>query len=231
MNQNDYYSNSNDYINRWVISYADFITMLLALFMVLYAASSMGASKVKDVNKSLEKVFVTQSQNAPEKLADEEALNPSDKEILPPELIMKELKANSELDDSVIFFKEKRGIVIRLNDNMLFDLGSAIIKPEAKAELDKVARTLSTFENPVVIEGHTDSSPIRTEKYPSNWELSTARATNIISYLTQRYEFTAGRFSAVGYGEFMPVASNDSQEGKAKNRRVDIIILSSDNKQ
>ena len=139
----DYYTNSNDYINRWVISYADFVTMLLALFM------------------------------------------------------------------------------------MLFDPGSAIIKSEAKAKLDKIALSLEAFTNPVVIEGHTDSMPIKNEKYPSNWELSTARATNIISYLTQTKKFPPGRLSAVGYGEYMPVDKNDNPAGRAKNRRVDIVIMSS----
>ena len=88
----------------------------------------------------------------------------------------------------------------------------------------------ASFENPVLIEGHTDSMPIRTEKYPSNWELSTARATNIIKYLTQAHKFPPSRLSAVGYGEYMPVEQNTTPQGRAKNRRVDIIVLSSDKK-
>ena len=111
---------------------------------------------------------------------------------------------------------------------MLFDTGSAIIKPQAKATLDKISLSLAKFQNPVLIEGHTDSMPIRSEKYPSNWELSTARATNIIKYLTEVRKFPPGRLSAVGYGEYMPVEENTTPQGRAKNRRVDIIVLSSE---
>ncbi len=221
----DYYTNSNDYINRWVISYADFVTMLLALFMVLYAANSMGKSEVKNVNDSLKGVFSTKpafEQKIPE--TQEQNLSP---EVLEQDEIVKNLKSGDISDDSVKIVKEKRGVVIRLNDTMLFDPGSAIIKSEAKAKLDKIALSLEAFTNPVVIEGHTDSMPIKNEKYPSNWELSTARATNIISYLTQTKKFPPGRLSAVGYGEYMPVDKNDNPAGRAKNRRVDIVIMSS----
>ena len=86
------------------------------------------------------------------------------------------------------------------------------------------------IKNPVLIEGHTDSMPIQNERYPSNWELSTARATNIIKYLTQAHGLPPGRLSAVGYGEYMPVEKNTTPQGRAKNRRVDIIVLSSDKK-
>ena len=221
----DYYTNSNDYINRWVISYADFVTMLLALFMVLYAAHSMGKNEVKNVNDSLKGVFASKpaiEQQLPE--TQEQIANP---EVLEQEEIIKTLKAGAISDNSVKILKEKRGVVIRLNDTMLFDPGSAIIKSEAKAELEKIALSLEAFTNPVVIEGHTDSIPIKNEKYPSNWELSTARATNIISYLTQTKKFPPGRLSAVGYGEYMPVDKNDNPAGRAKNRRVDIVIMSS----
>ena len=126
--------------------------------------------------------------------------------------------------------KESRGVVIRLNDTMLFDQGSAIIKPEALSTLESISGKLREFNNPILIEGHTDSTPIKNEKYPSNWELSTARATNIISYLIEKQKFPPNRLSAVGYGEYMPVADNSTPENKAKNRRVDIIILSSDKK-
>lgn len=221
---NDYYSNSNDYINRWVISYADFITMLLALFMVLYASSSIGTGKIKDVNKSIEKVFVSKTVETKKALTVEKEAT---SDLLEPDKIVEKLKGNVSINNSVKILKEKRGVVIRLNDTMLFDQGSAIIKPEAKAVLDKISTSLNTFKNPVVIEGHTDSVPIKNDKYPSNWELSTARATNIITYLTEQQKFTAGRLSAVGYGEYMPVSSNEDTMGKAKNRRVDIVIMSS----
>ena len=248
---NDYYSNSQDYINRWVISYADFVTMLLALFMVMFATSSMGDLKVKDVNKSIQKVFNAQSvttntkdtenvknvetQQDPQSTFDNtgKTILDGNNGILDTETVlqkMKQLENDTELQTSVKVLKTDRGVVIRLNDTMLFDTGSAIIKPQAKATLDKISSSLASFENPVLIEGHTDSMPIRTEKYPSNWELSTARATNIIKYLTQAHKFQPSRLSAVGYGEYMPVEQNTTPQGRAKNRRVDIIVLSSDKK-
>ncbi len=250
--RNDYYSNSQDYINRWVISYADFVTMLLALFMVLFASSHMGTTKIKDVNKSIQKVFTSQSivkepaaefketenvknieteQNPQSQLENKgKTILDGGDGILDTTTVMAYIKKDFNINTSVKIFKTDRGVVIRLNDTMLFDQGSAIIKPEAMVTLQKIAETLAKFQNPVVIEGHTDSMPINNTKFPSNWELSTARATNIIKYLTTKYKMPPSRLSAVGYGEYMPVESNNTPIGRAKNRRVDIIVLSSDKK-
>ncbi len=245
--RNDYYSNSNDYINRWVISYADFVTMLLALFMVMFAVNGMDSKHIKDVNQSIEKVFTQQSQNdntKQENVKNSEILENGESilenngktvlegkdGILESEQILEKLKDNIDINTKTTLLKEPRGVVIRLNDTMLFDQGSAIIKPEALSTLENISAKLKEFDNPVLIEGHTDSTPIKNAKYPSNWELSTARATNIISYLIEKQNFPPNRLSAVGYGEYMPVADNNNSENKAKNRRVDIIILSSDKK-
>lgn len=246
--RNDYYSNSNDYINRWVISYADFVTMLLALFMVMFATSSMGDMKVKDVNKSIQKVFAsktadielsqeentknTEAQKTPESKLDNTGKTILDggDGILDAQKIAEQIEKDIDMKTSVKVLKSDRGVVIRLNDTMLFDPGSAIIKPQAKATLEKISSSLAKFENPILIEGHTDSMPIRNEKFPSNWELSTARATNIIKYLTEAQKFPPSRLSAVGYGEYMPIEQNTTPQGRAKNRRVDIIVLSPDKK-
>ncbi len=246
--KNEYYTNSNDYINRWVISYADFVTMLLALFMVMFATNSMGEMKVKDVNKSIQKVFAAKTieQNempeeilelAPVKQPTEGVLENTGKSILDggdgildTQQLVEQIQKEMEIDTPVKVIKSDRGVVIRLNDTMLFDPGSAIIKPQAKITLDKIAKTLEKFRNPILIEGHTDSMPIQNERFPSNWELSTARATNIIKYLTKVHSFPPGRLSAVGYGEYMPIEKNTTPQGRAKNRRVDIIVLSSDKK-
>lgn len=245
--KNEYYTNSNDYINRWVISYADFVTMLLALFMVMFATSSMGEMKVKDVNKSIQKVFASKNiedikeiENPSEKELKQDAQSPLENTgktildggdgILDASRIVEQIEKDIDVSTSVKVMKTDRGVVIRLNDTMLFDPASAIIKPEARVTLDKIAQTLSKFQNPILIEGHTDSMPIQNEKFPSNWELSTARATNIIKYLVQERKLPPDRLSAVGYGEYMPVEKNTTPQGRAKNRRVDIIVLSSDKK-
>lgn len=245
--KNEYYTNSNDYINRWVISYADFVTMLLALFMVMFATTSMGEMKVKDVNKSIQKVFASKNieeikevENPAQTEVKQDAQSPLDNSgktildggdgILDSKQLVEQIEKDIELNTSVKVIKSDRGVVIRLNDTMLFDPGSAIIKSEAKVTLNKIAVTLAKFQNPILIEGHTDSMPIQNEKFPSNWELSTARATNIIKYLTHEHKFPPSRLSAVGYGEYMPIEKNTTPQGRAKNRRVDIIVLSSEKK-
>ena len=138
------------------------------------------------------------------------------------------MKEDINTETSIKVLRTNKGIVIRLNDTMLFDPGSDIIKAEAIATLEKIADSVAKFQNPIVIEGHTDSMPIMTSRFPSNWELSTARATNIIKYLIQQKKLPPRRLSAVGYGEYMPIEDNNTPQGRAKNRRVDIIVLSSD---
>ncbi len=221
----DYYSNSKDYINRWVVSYADFVTMLLAMFMVMFAVSQ---NDTKQLSTALKKTFGV------EKI---QATQPIEKENSSTVYLAQQVDTTSQLyekfkekfakNTSLSVVKEKRGIIIRINDTMLFDEGSAIIKPEAKVTLNQVTSELKAIENPIIIEGHTDSTPIKNQQYPSNWELSTARATNIIKYLIENNLISPKRLSAVGYGEYMPISENTSSEGRAKNRRVDIIVLSS----
>ncbi len=208
--RNDYYSNSKDYLNRWVISYSDLVTMLLALFMVMFAVS-------QNVTKYQAKQI---AQNGVENavIIDNEALP----EI---EALNKIVNENISENSSVNIINANRGLIIRLNNSMLFDEGSAIIKEEASKTLGEVVEALSKLDNPVIVEGHTDSTPINNVMYPSNWELSTARATNIISYILKTDKVSPKRLSAVGYGEYMPVAENTSIGGRLLNRRVDIIIL------
>lgn len=243
--RNDYYSNSKDYINRWVISYADFVTMLLALFIVMYA---MSTKDVNEISKALKQVFMAQEQlyeaskgeqtyekpkyNYPQTTEEIQLMFPTKSVVegMPPadesEVLYNKLKEKFQETTSLSVVKEKRGTIIRINDTMLFDEGSAIIKSGAKSTLTKIATELVELENPILIEGHTDSIPIKNEKYPSNWELSTARATNIIKYLTESKIISPKRLSAVGYGEYVPIADNSTKDGRAKNRRVDIIVLS-----
>lgn len=237
----DYYANSKDYINRWVVSYADFVTMLLALFMVLWALSAssnnisndftaavkktMGVKDVKNVNISQENPSVQEQIPVADNKA--EILVAQGNSILSGhDKIIELIKNDVSLNQTLNILKDPRGVIIRLNDMMFFEPGSAIIKSEAIALLDGIAMSLKKLDNPILIEGHTDSTPINTEKFPSNWELSTARATNIIDYLINKHDLSPKRLSAVGYGQFMPIASNETSTQRAQNRRVDIIILS-----
>lgn len=201
--RNDYYTNSKDYINRWVVSYADFVTMLLALFMVMYAVVRIDNHKLM---KLLPNVTKYQASN--------QATN-----------VEKILMDNISQTKSIKLLRSDKGLIIRVNNRMIFDEGSAVIKPDAEKTLNEIIKVLTKIDNPVIIEGHTDSTPIKNAKYPSNWELSTARATNIISYVMKTGMITPKRLSAVGYGEYMPIADNTSTNGRNLNRRVDIIVL------
>lgn len=218
--RNDYYTNSKDYINRWVVSYADFVTMLLALFMVMYAVLRIDNNKLTEFQQKVHKVF----GNTPIENVTKYQLN---NKISPVQNanVEKLLRENISQSKTLKLVKSDKGLIIRVNNRMLFDEGSATIKPEALKTLNEIIKVLTKIDNPVIIEGHTDSTPIKNEKFPSNWELSTARATNIISYMMKQGGISPKRLCAVGYGEYMPIADNTSSSGRMLNRRVDIIVL------
>jgi len=259
----DLYSHTQDYINRLVISYADFITMLLALFMVLYALSQLDMINVKEFSGSVKRIFVTNVNQNKINYIEKEDINEKNKllrifsstktsaKILPPVENSRASELESKLTDLKIDIRndekdfknimglintkikdksniemniESRGLVIRLKEGILFDPGSDIIKDKSRITLDKLAGILRNIPNSIRIEGHTDSRPIKTSRFPSNWELSTARATNIVKYLVNNYKVSPKRLSAVGYGEYMPLNSNENRE---LDRRVDIVLLNS----
>jgi len=119
----------------------------------------------------------------------------------------------------------ERGLVIHIVESSLFESGQAVLKPEALSVLDKIAAEIKDLPNQVRVEGHTDDRPIATTRFPSNWELSSARATSVVRYLIGRYAFSPEKLSALGFGEYRPIAPNTSEENRAKNRRVDIVVL------
>jgi chemotaxis protein MotB len=122
---------------------------------------------------------------------------------------------------------EERGIVVRFTEGVLFDSGKADLKQEAISILDRVVPVLKNSHRQIRVEGHTDNVPIHTPEFPSNWELSTTRAVNVVRYLIEKHNFSPYILSAAGYGEYRPVAPNDSEKHRAMNRRVDIVILKS----
>jgi len=262
-------NNNQNYINRWVVSYADFVTMLLALFMVMYALSQLDISHMKTFSNSIDRAFdgnLKQTNKSATNLDEKSKLlklfkttetsvyidnnNPlildkSSKELKKQlssfenqisvesanfENIRKTIKSEFNNTQNINVIREPRGILIRLNDTVLFDKGSDIIKDKALNVLDKIAVVLKDEPNSIRIEGHTDNLPIKTDKFPSNWELSTARATNIIKYLVEVHKLNPSRISAAGYGEYMPISGNDTETGRGENRRVDIVVLSSSSK-
>lgn len=212
--------------DRWLVSYADLVTLLLAFFTTLYAASNLDAAKMAPLSASLQDAFAIESPAAP-----------SDGRPTPVEVV----KRSHTLDDIKLTLEKQlaeavqahdadvsvdpRGLVVSMPDDAAFPVGSTDVSPAALGMIGQIAETVRTVPNPIRIEGHTDDVPIRTSRYGSNWELSTARASAVVAYLIEHVGVDPTRLSAAGYGEFHPRVANDSPQSRARNRRIDIIIL------
>ncbi|MDR1538721.1 MAG: OmpA family protein [Clostridiales bacterium] len=233
---------------RWLISYADFITLLMVFFVVLYSMSKVDAGKYEELSQSLnsalsggagildgnpgdispgnsgilKKPTPTPSESSG---SEKDAAESQDMEKIEGQL--KTYFDREGFSGSVSMNIDERGLVVSLNDTVLFDLGSSSIKPEARNELIQIGEALNAVDNYIRVEGHTDNLPISTGRYASNWELSAERATNVVRLLIDAAGVSPQKLSAVGYAEYKPVSDNSTSEGRAKNRRVDIILLSS----
>lgn len=201
--------------DRWLISYADFMTLLVAFFATLYAAS-LTETAVTTAAAPVEAVApVTAPPVAPPAPDPAVALRAEVERALAPELAAGYLQ----------LIEDPRGLVIEVPEAGAFDVGQADLAPEAAHMLTRVATMLTTLPNAVRIEGHSDTTPIRTSQYASNWDLSTARATRVVEFLVTTAGLAPGRLSAAGYAEFKPRAANDTAQGRARNRRVDLVLL------
>ncbi len=217
---------------RWLVSYADFITLLFAFFVTMYALSSVNESKYKVLSNSLTTAF-SPSRNSSDKiniglkLSDE--LKGVSTSIVKNSDTYKDVNyvlRDFEDGGAAIIVPERRGVVIRLADRAIFYQGKDKLLPEAGSILDQVAQTLKNNKNLIRVEGHTDDVPTSTSEFPSNWELSSSRAVNVLRYLVDKHGIKPGRLSALGFGGYRPVADNGTSKGRAKNRRIDIVILS-----
>jgi chemotaxis protein MotB len=218
---------------RWVVSYADFITLLFAFFTAMYAISSVNEGKYKSVSESLSRAF-NPSASAAARIIEEtqfvevrgesisdafkSAFSTDYKEIIS---AVEQIETTKKI--AVIY--EKNRVIVRVPDGLLFSSGTGELMDSGLEFLDELGRALKRIPNSVRIEGHTDNIPIKTDRYPSNWELSSTRALNILKYLVSSHGLEPRRLSATGFGEFRPLASNNSQIGRSKNRRVDFQIL------
>jgi chemotaxis protein MotB len=229
---------------RWLLTYADLITLLLAFFIVMYSMSRIDAKKFGSMQAQLSNVLRGGATVFP-KGEDFDAegaglLQIGDLRTIQWRVINRlspggkqshgknegKLLRDLDIADAINTEVTERGLTIHIKDYALFESGKADLKPEAVAVLEAVAEEIGIIGNHIVVEGHTDNLPIKTAKFPSNWELSTARATNVLRFLVDKKSFTPERISARGFGEYRPVASNATISGRAKNRRVDIVILS-----
>lgn len=218
---------------RWLITYADLITLLLIFFVVMYAMSTINMKKFRALAESLSQVMGSGllSEVGPSLVTGTAG------ETLPvdlsPELTQLEqvrralLSYITEhgLQGKVSVALEERGVVLSFQEAALFPLGSARLTPEAREIIRKVGLILLRVPNYIRVEGHTDDLPINTPAFPSNWDLSTARANTVVKELIGALDFPPERLAAVGYGEYRPRVPNDSDYHRQLNRRVDIIVL------
>lgn len=201
--------------DRWLISYADFMTLLCAFFMTVYAAT-LTETPAATAPAAVEAAApVAETAPEPPPVDPAVALREQVERALAPELAAGYLQ----------LVEDPRGLVIEVPEAGAFDVGQAELAPEARAMLARIATMLTTLPNAVRIEGHSDTTPIRTPQYASNWELSTARATRVVEFLVTTAGLAPSRLSAAGYAEFKPRAANETAEGRARNRRVDLVLL------
>lgn len=243
----------HDNHERWLVSYADFITLLFAFFVTMYAVSRADEKKMGSAFESFQKALgsiipIAFSHKEPGVFPEKDvpihfSITPIQGEpvsnnrmalLKTAETIHKEINNSSTLHganthfnlaDQIKFILEDRGLVIRISERVFFSSGEAFIRPEVKPILNILGQTFEKIPNSIRIEGHTDNVPIQTMRFPSNWELSTERATGIVRYLLNHFKIDPNRLSASGYAEFRPIASNHTPEGKLKNRRVDFVIM------
>jgi chemotaxis protein MotB len=216
--------------DRWLVSYADLMTLLCALFAVLYAAG-LDVTHLQSVAASLQSALALNAPaDPPVETAVVQPVPPSvrPEQIEPTrEVIVREL-APAIAARRVEIIDDTRGIVMSLPEAVTFASGSAEITPEAHDLIVQIGEILKPMAHEIAVEGHTDNVPIRTARYRSNWELSTARACAVVQILIEEAGLDPRRLGAAGYSEFRPRASNDSETNRARNRRVDIVVFDSE---
>lgn len=244
---------------RWLVSYADFITLLFAFFVVLYASSQVDKRKIGRLALSIQVAFqelgVFETSNTKIPLSDAESVPFSQvqvventekttdiehfvqpmKGILSPNQSAAPMKAlQSELEKAlapeigkhtVDIEARREGLIVSLREIGFYESGSASLRPSSKEAIDRLAAVLQAHTEALRIEGHSDNQPIHNARFDSNWELSTSRATDLVKLLITHYHFDPSRLAAAGYAEYHPVSPNDTPEGRARNRRVDVVIL------
>jgi chemotaxis protein MotB len=236
---------------RWLVSYADFITLLFAFFVVMYSLSTVNEGKYRVLSDSLVSAFRSVNINMRGQQVAPGAMTPVPAQALPqikPKAPVSPAQAREEErkrqarekmremakdimgvlaplvnEGKVSVTEGLKGITVEINASVLFPVGEARLQPVAVKALRAVAEVTARADFPITVEGHTDPTPIATPQFPSNWELSGARASSVVRLFVES-GVAPQRLTAIGYGEQRPVASNDTPEGRARNRRVAILI-------
>lgn len=227
-------------MERWLITYADMITLLLIFFIVMYSLGQLDLEKFRYLAQSLSQsmggggaVLISGGPSV--------ATGKTGVRSLPTQAEQQELKQLTNVQEELTNYikenglqakvsvtSEERGIVLSIQEEVLFVIGSAELTPRAKEIIQKVVPVLLKVPNYIRVEGHTCDLPIHNTFYPSNWELSSARATTVVKELINNHSFPPQRLAALAYGEYRPRVSNDSETHRQMNRRVDIVILRSE---
>jgi chemotaxis protein MotB len=240
-------------MERWLLSYADFITLLMVFFIMMYALSKVDVAKYNAIAQSLSVVLTGSSIQdletpgpslAPGVTGEQNSGQPEDILKAAGQLaeVQKQIEkfiridkidgssiamgqSSTKLADYIDIIEQERGLVISIKDTLLFPSGSDELNPQARLVIEQLGTALKQIPNQMRVEGHTDDLAINTEQFPSNWELSVARATTVLHVLQKDVGIDAERLSVVGYGEFKPLVPNTNAANRSKNRRVDIVIL------
>ncbi|MGB9660806.1 MAG: OmpA family protein [Moorellaceae bacterium] len=222
----------------WMITYSDLMTQLVVFFVLIFSFSVLNVQKFQRFLASFQGTSILDAgvsileqgepspntgQNPMAMPLENEALALA-REMMETYQSVQNFLAQNGLEDTVELRYEEGGVALDIKERILFDSGKADLKPEAMQVLDKLAGLLSQLPNTIKVEGHTDNRPINTPEFPSNWELSAARAIRVVRYFIERHRMDPARFTAVGYGEYRPLVPNDSPEHMAQNRRVVILI-------
>ena len=226
---------------RWLVSYADFITLLFAFFVVMFASSNADKGKAQQVAESVRKALEEGQVGAmlagilgtagPGKVKPDPKKKEPDKPEkiveLTPSFVDLTQALKAEVDAGKLKLTlEARGLVVSLREAAFFPSGEAAVNPAAVDIIGKIAAAINTTPNPVRLEGHTDSIPIHNARFQSNWELSAARSIAMLELLAGKFAVDRARLAIAGYADNAPVDTNDNEKGRARNRRVDVVILS-----
>lgn len=207
---------------RWLVSYADFVTLLFAFFVVMYSISQVSEQKYRELSETFNEAFMSSSSLAEKNLTSNKAT------VLSPPALVNMTSLREDILDSLSHIISRGHITltgdeswteIAVDAELIFDLGKAQINDEAKGIFLELADTLSSYDNAIAVAGHTDNLPINNTRFSNNWALSSARAVSVV-HLLSSHGVKSQRLSAIGYGEFHPIASNNTAIGRSKNRRV-----------
>lgn len=210
---------------RWLTTFNDMITLLMVFFVLLFAMGSLDVRRFKNFQNALQSAMgvMNPGKHAPIGIISEDESSPAIPAESNGENRSKSLK-QLEKTEGLEAEYTKKGIQLILDDNLLFNSGSALLKRKGIAMLERVAKIIAPFNRVVRVEGHTDNIPIANSIFPSNWELSTARAVSVVKYLHQNGKIPARNLQAAGYGSSKPRVLNDSEQNRSRNRRVEIIL-------